>query len=389
MATEKKQVLTVKSIRSVNTGNILQSIMANRNSTRSMLAKENKISLMTVKHVVDDLIAAKILVEKDSCNADVGRNPKVLEIAENYGNIVCVNLTSEDEISFLIYDIYEKLIEEQSISLTSGKPYREGLLMAIEAVKDKLKSVSTMTVGIAVFVPSAYDEKVDLVNYDLIADFKELHIRSLFEEEFGLKNVLILHDVFAAARSEYDSLNPEMESQFYFYCGYGVGGYFIHKNEAVAGSENMAGEVGKMLVSMEGEGGSCVTLEDVVSISAAKRKMKECGMDMHFSEMLDMYQDRDEKAVELLTPILNTISKVLYNLLWVYNPTRIVVDSCKSGYSEIIAEHFKNFMEEMRNDAIPIHVQIRQARYNEYHMMRGCFYMVRNAWIEEIADFVQ
>ena len=66
-------------------------------------------------------------------------------------------------------------------------PYREGLLMAIEAVKDKLKSVSTMTVGIAVFVPSAYDEKVDLVNYDLIADFKELHIRSLFEEEFGLK----------------------------------------------------------------------------------------------------------------------------------------------------------------------------------------------------------
>ena len=42
MATEKKQVLTVKSIRSVNTGNILQSIMANRNSTRSMLAKENQ-----------------------------------------------------------------------------------------------------------------------------------------------------------------------------------------------------------------------------------------------------------------------------------------------------------------------------------------------------------
>ncbi len=76
------------------------------------------------------------------------------------------------------------------------------------------------------FVPSAYDEKVDLVNYDLIADFKELHIRSLFEEEFGLKNVLILHDVFAAARSEYDSLNPEMESQFYFYCGYGSRGIF-------------------------------------------------------------------------------------------------------------------------------------------------------------------
>ncbi len=48
-------------------------------------SKENNISLMTVKHVVDDLIEAKILLEKDSCNSDVGRNPKVLEIAENYG----------------------------------------------------------------------------------------------------------------------------------------------------------------------------------------------------------------------------------------------------------------------------------------------------------------
>ena len=60
---------------------------------------------MTVKHVVDDLIAAGFLVEKNSSNADVGRNPKVLEMTEEYGNIVCVNLTSEDEISFLIYDI--------------------------------------------------------------------------------------------------------------------------------------------------------------------------------------------------------------------------------------------------------------------------------------------
>ena len=78
----------------------------------------------------------------------------------------------------------------------------------------------------AVFVPSAYDASVDLVNYDLIPEFKELHIRSLFEEKFEINNILILHDVFAAARSEYDSLNPKMESQFYFYCGYGVGGFF-------------------------------------------------------------------------------------------------------------------------------------------------------------------
>lgn len=388
MAVEKKQILTVKNIRNVNMGNILQSIIRNKNATRSILAKENHISLMTVKHVVDDLIAAGILVEKESCNTDVGRNPKVLEIAENYGNIVCVNLTSEDEISFLIYDIYESLLEEQSVSLEEAKSYRESLTAVIEAVKERLKAIDTVTVGIAVFVPSAYDEAVDLVNYDLIPGFKELHIRALFEEDFGISNILVLHDVFAAARSEYDSLNPEMESQFYFYCGYGVGGFFIHKNVAVAGTENMAGEVGKMLISMDGNEQGCITLEEVVSISAVSRRMKEQGMKLHFSEMLELYQAGDSQAVQLLTPVLNTVSRVLYNLLWVYNPTRLVVDSCKSNYCKIITEHFRKFMENMKNDAIPIYVQVRPAKYDEYHMMRGCFYMTRNAWIDRIADSI-
>lgn len=384
MAADKKQVLTVKNIRTVNIENILQSMIRSKSTTRSVLAKENHISLMTVKHIVDDLVTEKILVERESQNADVGRKPKVLQLSEIYGNIVCVNLTTKDEISFLIYDIYENLLEEAHVSLEEGS-YLEKLTTVMEMIQEKQREISSKTVGIAVFVASAYDETVDLVNYDLIPDFKELQIRALFEEKFQLKNVLILHDVYAAAWSEYDSLNPQMESQFYLYCGYGVGGFFIHKNEAVVGEEKMAGEVGKMLVSIEGAEDKIRTFEEIASVFAVKKRMKEEGISMHMQELLKRYQEGDPQAVGFLVPILNTISKMLYNLLWVYNPTRVVIDSCKTDYSLAITEHFQSYMEQMRDDAIPIHVQIRQAKYNEYHTMRGCFHMVRNAWIEEIA----
>ena len=80
MTREKKQVLTVKNIRNVNMENILQSILRKRETTRSVLSKENNISLMTVKHVVDDLIEAKILVEKNSCNSDVGETLRCLRL---------------------------------------------------------------------------------------------------------------------------------------------------------------------------------------------------------------------------------------------------------------------------------------------------------------------
>ena len=386
MTGNKKEIVTVKNIRNINTENILQSLLKSQNTTRSILAKENHVSLMTVKHIVDNLIRRRIIVEKESSNSDLGRNPKVLELCEDYGNIVCVNLTSKDEISFLIYDVHERLLKEKSVQLSEENTYKSQLLETIEEIKESLVMISTQTVAAAVFVPSAYDAALDLVNYDLIPDLKELHIRELFREQLQIDEILVLHDVFAAARSEYDSSNPKAESQFYFYCGYGVGGCFIHKGEAVVGAENMAGEVGKMLVSMEGSEEGYRILEDVVSVSAIKRRMKEEGIALSFVQLLELYKADDETAVRILTPVLNNICRVLYNLLWVYNPTRIVIDSCKKEYSELITECFQRFTENMLYDAIPIHAQIRQAKYDEYHKMRGCFHMARNKWIEKIAD---
>ena len=388
MIAEKKQILTVKNIRNVNMDNILQSVIRNRSTTRSVLAKENGISLMTVKHVVDDLIAAGILTERESESVEVGRKPKVLELAECYGNIVCINLTSKDEASFLIYEICEELLCSKSVWLNGDISYQAELERVLALIGKELEQIPTKTVGAAVFVPSAYDESMDLVNYDLIAGFKELHIRALLEQKFGINNILVLHDVFAAARAEYDRLNPKPESQFYFYCGYGVGGFFIHQDEAVSGAERMAGEVGKMLVSMDGNNQDVTTLEDKVSISAVRKKMTEYGIEISFLELLKRYRDGEAQAVNILEPVLGTISRVLYNLLWIYNPDRVVIDSCKNEYSQIITAHFQSFMEKMRNDAIPIYAEVEQAGSDEYHMMRGCFHMTRNAWIEKISDSV-
>lgn len=386
MAAEKKQILTVKNIRNVNMENILRSMLQNRNVTRSVLAKENHISLMTVKHIVDNLLSAGIIEERESVSGDVGRNPKTLEISERYGNVVCVNLTSREEIRFLIYDIYRNLITEQSIARQKEETYEKELRTAAAEMKAKLSQTAGDLVGVAISVPGAYDESRDLVNYDLIPELKGLHIRALFEELLRIKNIWVLHDVYAAARAEYDSLTPKPESQFYFYCGYGVGGFFIHQDTAVAGSQRMAGEVGKMLVPAGEEASGYTILENVVSVPSMKKRMKERGMAGRFAEVPDRYLAGDPQAAELLDPALDTMSLVLYNLLWIYNPSRIVVDSCSREYAELIAAHAERFMKGRQDEAIPVRTEICCAGSDEYRRMYGCFRMARDAWIEELAS---
>ena len=382
MDAELKNAPTLKDIREQNTANILRSLLRTRELVRGALAEENQISAMTVKHIADDLLAAGAVVERAGAGGEVGRKPRVLQISEKYGHIICLNLTSAGQIAMLIYDIYETLLDRQVLPFTPGRSYGENLAAALEQVKAFSAAQGTALVGLAAFVPSAYYEKEDLVNYDLIEGFKELHIRALLEELFQIQNILILHDVLPAAWSEYSGLDPSRDSQFYFYCGYGVGGFFIHNNTAVMGGELMAGEVGKMILDVAPDG-KFVTVEARIALPSLLRAWgrPEAG----FASLLEAYRSGDKSAAAVLDPALELTARILYNLLWVYNPTRLVVDSCERAYSALIAGRMERLLAAAHSEAIPIRVDLRQARYDEYHQMRGCFHMARERWIEELA----
>ena len=63
MDAELKNAPTLKDIREQNTENILRSLLRSRELARNVLASENQISIMTVKHIVDDLLAAGLVVD--------------------------------------------------------------------------------------------------------------------------------------------------------------------------------------------------------------------------------------------------------------------------------------------------------------------------------------
>ena len=77
---KQKELLTVLNIRENNKRNLLSQLVGAAELTRNDLAQESKISLMTVKHIVDELIENGIVEERTS-EASVGRKPKVLSIS--------------------------------------------------------------------------------------------------------------------------------------------------------------------------------------------------------------------------------------------------------------------------------------------------------------------
>lgn len=381
---KKKDQVTVKNIRANNKLNIIKQLVKGKDLTRNILAKENKISLMTVKHIVDSLVQQGIVEEHASASA-VGRKPMALNIAEKYGNVVCINLTSTQSVSYIIYDIRRQMLAENTLEIPEqDETYEETLMRLIREIKDRLQKISTVTVGVGISVPSAYYETEDLVNYDLIPEFKDFHIRSFFQKQFEMENVMVLHDVFLAAKSEYEAKSVRDDSLFYFYCGYGVGGSFIWHGQAVTGEDLLAGEVGKMIIA-DLEEGKHLTLEEAVSVSGIVKRVREKIPGIGFEEIIKHCEENDPVCTAYVQHALETVSRILYNLMWLYNPTKFVVGSCYPEYTKLLVKNAREYMQRLHKEDIYVTTEIEPAVYDEWNQMRGCFRTVLQKWMEDLS----
>ena len=377
-----KNNLTIRTIRVANQSNIIKSIIKCKGILRSELADANSISLMTVKNIVEELRKNGIVVENVS-NTSIGRKPKALSISPKYGSIACINLTSKDFFSYIIYDIYGEIVEKRQQRIEGQYTYLGNLQRLIEQLKLDLAKTGKITVGFGLSVPSAYYEELDLVNHDLIADFKDLHLRELFFSEFGEANIMVTHDVFTAAQAEYGFVSPKAGSLFYFYIGDGVGGAFIHNGEPLLGENLVAGEVGQFIVRTdEGE----MALEKATSIPQLLAEVRQEYPCISFYNVLKLYDEGDTFVVSIVDRKLKLLTTCLYNIAWVLNPCRIVVDSSYKKFADLIAKAANRYAERLKD--LPIHtsMSVFSSELNNHSAMQGCFDLLLNGWIESVAS---
>ena len=384
MRLDNRESLSNKSIRVNNTTNIINSLILNRDLTRNELASSNNISLMTVKHVVDELISQDVIYEQ-AANSSVGRKPMVLNIAQKYGNIICINLTSNYSIRYVFYDIHRNEIAAKDVAIAPREKYYDLLIRVLAEIGEIEKSIQTELIGIGVEVASAYYEDKDLVNYDLISGLKGIHIKQVIKDCLGVENVRVFHDVVSAAQSEYDISGQNYSSMYYFYCGYGIGSYYIDHNIPLTGENFLAGEVGKILVpDLESE--KLIPLEDVASITGLVRRMSEGRKKPEFEKILENYKAGDPDTKKVVDQAVSRTAVFLYNIIWIYNPTAIIIDSINEEYAALILKRTQALVKKLSKSKMEISVILRLAKYSENREMRGCFYSVLHQWIDVISN---
>lgn len=363
-----KKQLTVKDVGDNNKREIFRSILASNTISRNKISAETSLSIMTVKKVVDDLLQKKIITEKRS-DSEIGRKPKLLNVSENLGTIICIDLTSRSESTVIGYSIRGEMLMVNKYPFSKKLDFETNLFNFLAFVRSNFAQI----LGIGISVAGSYDKAADKVNNDLIHEYERINFYRLFSEYFAVGNVIVGHDVRMAASAE-ALVRGRTDNLLYFYAGAGVGSSFIMNGTPYSGHNRAAGEIGKILVSGNQE------LEQAISATALAERGEVADMDEFFQK----YDLKDERIVSILDEACNVAARTIYNLIWILNPEIVVIGSSSSRYANLLAMNARNLCERLHSAAIKVDFEISEAMASGKSALFGLYLKVLDKFIETI-----
>lgn len=175
--------------------------------------------------------------------------------------------------------------------------------------------------GIAMSAPGSVNQKDRVI--EGISAIPYIHftpIYDLLEKEFGVP-VAIENDANCAGLCEVEmGAAKDGKNIAFFILGTGMGGSIFINRELHTGSHMFGGEFG-MTLNSNGKTGS----ENGTLVAVSKRYNEKMGTDIDGIQLLEMYDQDEEVAVEVIGGMFDAIAEVLYNVQVIVDPDTVVL----------------------------------------------------------------
>lgn len=339
-------VLDQSKIKDSNRKRILRHIAKERETTKLDISKVLGISIPTVATILSELIEEGIVEEAGVADSTGGRKPVLIkyncdsrysigvEILKESLKVVIINLDGKIIIDNNIYFNHEEKVNiiDESIKLLNDT------IVKLGHDKNKILGVGFSLPGLInkeeLILEVAPNFNLRNISFDKIKDVVGLPVFLENEANSGAIAEVKLQEHIGKENVIYISVTE------------GIGGGIILNNKVYKGNLNRAGEIGHMTISFNGRQCNCgkkgcfetyasnrAVINDYNSISSAKVKS--------IDEIVEMYKLGESLAVKVLEDYIKYLSVGIVSILFMFNPSDIIIGGEISKYSNIILEKLK------------------------------------------------
>ncbi len=324
---------TFQLMKSVNKSTILNKIRLSEPLSRAQIAQETGITPPTVSSIVKELIAENLVEESILGESRGGRKPTMLLIKRNGHYVIGIDAGS-NSIKGVATDLVGTILAETEIQILPhiSKEY------FLQTLKEVVRSIFTgiedkeKILGIGIAMHGVVDVSSGISLYSSNSGLRDIPIKEELEKEFNVL-VMVENNSRAMALGEYwFGDHEEVDSFVTINIGRGVGSGIVDNGRLFYGAQDIAGEMGHMVMDLNGRLCSCgnkgcfetfVTGEAIVR--RAKEQIKEAPYDLKAE---DVYAYAKENKIEYLNVLEETgqlIGIGVVNLIHMLNPNKIVL----------------------------------------------------------------
>jgi len=325
---------TFKLMKSVNKSTILNKIRQSGPISRAEIAKVTGITPPTVSSIVKELMDEQLVAESILGASQGGRKPTMLLLNRNEHYVIGVDAGS-DSIKACVSDLVGTILVRSELPIHSHTTIDSFLAVLIQAIQLVIKDMGAegdKIKGIGIAMHGVVEVATGTSLYSANSGLRNVHIKEVLEETFDLQ-VIVENNSRAMALGEYWFGNyGTLKSFATINIGRGVGSGIIENGNLRYGAQDIAGEIGHMTISLDGEKCSCGNLgcfETFVTGDAIVRRAKKQLVDAPddlTGEKVYEYALSGQKAYQKILEETGTLIGIgIVNLIHSVNPEKIVL----------------------------------------------------------------
>lgn len=316
-----------------NTRLVLSAIRQAGEMSRAQAAEATGMSIVTVGRIADELMARGILreLEKEG-GVQVGRPPRVLSL--EHKRLLCVSAyLGRGELYLGLVDPRGSLLDQEHHTFPETEEFLsqpvlqwmaqhlEGFLARHE--KEGIRS----TVGVV--VPGIVDIQEGVLQFSANLRWRDVSVVRYLEERMPQYTFLLENDTKALALAEQNfGACAGCRNMVALSVGDGIGAAMILNGEIYRGVNNMAGEIGHIILNPAGkicECGKVGCLQTHLSQRTILAEARSVYPDITLAGLFDYFQQGDPFAVALIGQVVEYTSIAINLLANTYAPEAVLL----------------------------------------------------------------
>lgn len=345
---------TFQLMKSVNKTSILNKIRLAEPISRAQISKETGITAPTVSAIVKELIKEDLVEESVLGKSKGGRKPTLLLLKRDGHFVIGVDAGS-NSIRVVATNLVGDILYHRHQAVSKGisqNDYLVELSRVIKWVLDDLSERQDKVLGIGVAMHGVVRIASGEALYASSTGFRHLPIKAFLEELFPYP-VIVENNSRAMTFGEYWFGNfDDAKTLIGISIGRGVGSGIIINGRLRHGAQDIAGEVGHMVIDYQGIKCSCGNYgcwETLITGDAIVRQVIKMGWSEPDITPEKVYQaalDRDPLAIKALASVGRMIGIGIVNLIHIINPDQILLGGGVMNSQEFLMPEIRKVISE-------------------------------------------